>query len=72
MNTEYVIVIAEYELTLMNSRRSKMNTWNMTIRIATMAAVLALCGDAPTHTSTTQITSHTEYPTCDSIEQYQM
>ena len=40
-------------LTLMNSRSSKTKTWNMTIRIVTMAAVLALCrGQA--HKSHTQ------------------
>ena len=35
----------------MNSSSSRMKTWNITMRIATMAAVLALCTDRHTHTN---------------------
>lgn len=49
----------------MNSRSSKTKTWNMTIRIVTMAAVLALCrGQAHkshTHKKIKQITCIVTY-----------
>ena len=46
----------------MNSSSSRMKTWNITIRIATMAAVLALCTDRQTHTRTASI--KVTYHTC--------